>query len=165
MFTFLRRFASFGRPDSPRALAAWNLERGRANEAEPLFTALLAEASDPRERAWLHNKRGVARARLQRRDEASADFRTALEAVAAYAPALTNLGNMYLESGDLDEAIAHYEAAIRADEEYPPAHHNLGVAYRRLGRIGDSVRELRKAQRLETRMFATKAIGSSRRRS
>ena len=165
MFTFLRRFASFGRPDNPRALAAWNLERGRAAEAEPVFTDLLADATDPRERAWLHNKRGVARACLDRRDEARDDFQSSLEAVAAFAPALTNLGNLHLEDGELDEAIARYEAAIRADEEYPAAHHNLGVAYRRLGRIGDSVRELRKAQRLETRMFATKTIGSSRRRS
>ncbi|HEY8321048.1 MAG TPA: tetratricopeptide repeat protein [Candidatus Baltobacteraceae bacterium] len=146
MFTFLRRFA---RDQSPRGLALSALERGDFAAAEGRFEALLAEAASPADRAFFRNKRGIARVRLGRREEALEDFRGALDLVANYPPALTNLGNLLLEEGALDDAIAHYEAAIRSDDLYGVAHQNLGVALKRAGRIDEAVRELRRAARLE----------------
>jgi tetratricopeptide (TPR) repeat protein len=103
------------------------------------------------ERAFLLNKRGVARIALDEREAAREDFEAALEAQARYPPALTNLGNLLIETGQLNEAIAHYERAIESDGEYAVAHFNLGVAYKRAGRIEEGVRAMRHAQRLEQR--------------
>jgi len=146
MFTFLRRFA---RDQSPRGLALSALERGDFAGAEERFDTLLAEAESPADRAFYQNKRGIARVGLGRRDEALGDFRAALGLVAAYPPALTNIGNLLLEDGALDDAIEHYRAAIRSDDLYGVAHQNLGVALKRAGRIDEAVRELRRAARLE----------------
>ncbi len=153
MFNFFKRFASTGRDLTPRGLALQALARGRYVEAERQFGDLLAGAPPVDDLPLLYNKRGVARMHLGRRDDAFADFSAALELVPSYAPALTNVGNLLLEDGVLDDAIAYYQSAIRSDEDHAAAHQNLGVAYRRMGRIGDAVRELRKAQRIETRMF------------
>lgn len=138
------------RPEYACALEA--LERRDFERAERELDALLArEESDPAGRAFLHNKRGVARIGLGRRDEARSDFTQALHAHPGHAGALTNLGNLALEDDDLAGAIGQYERAIAADAEYAVAYFNLGVAYKRAGRIADGVRALRQAQRLEWR--------------
>jgi lipoprotein NlpI len=96
------------------ALAA--LERRDFAGAEAAFSDLLAgDSHSPSQRAFLLNKRGVARIALERREAAREDFSAALVALSRYAPALTNLGNLLLEEGDVDGAIARYESAIAAD--------------------------------------------------
>jgi lipoprotein NlpI len=134
------------------ACALSALDRGDYLEAEAEFSALLGRGGwTAAERAFLVNKRGVARVALGRRELARADFEEALQAKASHAPALTNLGNLLLEEGDLEAAIARYRSAIEADPDYPIAHLNLSVAYKRTGRRAEGVRELRLAQRLEQR--------------
>jgi tetratricopeptide (TPR) repeat protein len=139
------------RKTDPIACAVATLGRGEFASAERAFGELLEGSGSPAERAFLLNKRGVARIGLERRDLARADFTSALDALPGYAPALTNLGNLLLEDGDDAGAVVQYERAIASDREYAVAHLNLGVAYKRQGRIADSVRELREAQRLEQR--------------
>jgi tetratricopeptide (TPR) repeat protein len=156
MFTFLRRFAWFGRDESPRTLALRALRLGSLDEAERRFDELIPVSQTAGERALLHNKRGVVRVARGCRDEALDDFNAALLAVPNYAPALTNIGNLLLEDGAVDEAIVHYEAAIRADDEYAIAHQNLAIALKRLGHHADAVRELRRAHRLEGRLFGSR---------
>lgn len=134
------------------ACALEALDRRDFVAAEAQLGSLLER--EPRaglERAFLLNKRGVARIGLERLELAEADFRSALEARARYAPALTNLGNLLLESDRLGEAILHYERAIASDSEYAIAYLNLSVAYKRAGRIAEGVRALRQAERLEQR--------------
>lgn len=134
------------------ALAA--LARGDFAAADRELTALLdTPPNAAAERAFLLNKRGVARVALARPQEAREDFASALECVAAFAPALTNLGNLAIEEGRIQEAIARYEAAIAADAQYAVAHFNLGVAYKRAGRVEEGVRALRLAARLEGTSF------------
>lgn len=164
MFRFFARIAS--RPQLSRrrtALAA--LARGDFATAERELTALLDVAGTTgatrAERAFLFNKRGVARAALARPQEARDDFTGALECVAGFAPALTNLGNLAIEEGRLEEAIARYEAAIASDADYAVAHFNLGVAFKRAGRVDDAVRALRRAQRLEGTSFLRRRRRSS----
>jgi lipoprotein NlpI len=153
MFRLLRRFASRRvRSRRDRALSALRKRDFAVAEAE--LTALLAAPASPGERAFLSNKRGVARMGLHRPDAARLDFESALAAVATFAPALTNLGNLALEAGDIDGAIALYEAALRSDPGYAVACLNLGVAYKRSGRIEEGVRSLRRAQALERPKFA-----------
>ncbi len=119
-------------------------------QAEREIAALLGQPSLPAsERAFLLNKRGVARIGMGATQEARADFDAALDLQPSHAPALTNLGNLLLEEGDVEGAIARYRAAIAADREYAIAYLNLGVAYKRSGRIAEGVRALREAQRLE----------------
>jgi tetratricopeptide (TPR) repeat protein len=149
MFTFLERFAWF-RPDPTsrgRALAA--LARGDYLGAERELGEALTVADTPADRAFLLNKRGVARVALGRKDDALDDFRAALLGDPSFAPALTNIGNLLFEAGDVDAAIAQYEAAVRADDYYAIAHLNLGIAYKHAGRVAEGVRELRRANRLE----------------
>jgi tetratricopeptide (TPR) repeat protein len=119
-------------------------------QAEREIAALLAQSDLPApERAFLLNKRGVARIGMGAPQAACEDFNAALELLPSHAPALTNLGNLLLEEGDVDGAIARYRAAIAADREYAIAYLNLGVAYKKSGRIAEAVRALREAQRLE----------------
>jgi tetratricopeptide (TPR) repeat protein len=135
------------------ACALEALDRGDFARAQSQLDLLLErQSSTGTDRAFLLNKRGVARMGLDLRELARSDFEAALDAQSHYAPALTNLGNLLLESGRLQEAIDHYERAISSDGEYAIAFLNLGVAYKRAGRIAEGVRALRQAQRLEQRL-------------
>ncbi|MHB8146820.1 MAG: tetratricopeptide repeat protein [Vulcanimicrobiaceae bacterium] len=151
MFKLLRRFAS--KPErSPREAALRALECGSFLEAEHGLAALLELPDIPgHERAFLLNKRGVALVSLGDRERAREQFVAALEASARLPSALTNLGNLALERGDIEQAVAYYEEALASDDTYALAHLNIAAAYRRQGRISDAVRSLRKAQRLEGR--------------
>lgn len=149
------------------ACALQALDRRDFAVAEAEFGALLERAAGAGlERAFLLNKRGVARIGLEQLELAQADFKAALEAQARYAPALTNLGNLLLEGGRLSEAILHYEHAIASDGEYAIAYLNLGIAYKRAGRIAEGVRALRQAERLErgSRVSVLRSFRQSRRR-
>lgn len=151
MFKFFTRFASRARNSKTKAMHA--LERADYGDAEARFDILLDVAElTPTERAFLLNKRGVARVGGGRCDAAASDFEAALQAHPRFAPALTNLGNLLLEAGQPEAAMRKYNAAIAADDEYAVAYLNLAVAYRRLGQLAQSVRALRKAQRLEGRI-------------
>ena len=68
-----------------------------------------------------------------------------------YAPAYSNLGNVYRERGQIDQAIAQYQKAISMDPDYWIAHQNLGVVYKQQGRVGEAVREFKLATRLSLR--------------
>jgi tetratricopeptide (TPR) repeat protein len=131
------------------ALAA--LERREFLGAEAALSGLLEEPCTRVERAYLLNKRGVARIALDLRELAWDDFNAALQAIDEYPPALTNLGNLSLEDGAVDEAILLYERAIANDQEYAVAYLNLGVAFKQQGRIDEAVRVLRRADRIERR--------------
>lgn len=152
------------RNDARFASALEALDRREFTQAERALTALLDMTVVAPERAFLLNKRGVARIGLERRELAEADFNAALDAQPRYAPALTNLGNLRLEDGDVEGAIARYELAIAGDGSYAIAHLNLGVALKRAGRISEGVRALRQAQRLEKTSNAASSWWPARRR-
>lgn len=140
---------------SQYACALDALERRDFERAERELDELLArEDMEPAQRAFLRNKRGVARIGLRRRKEARDDFSAALQLEPRHAGALTNLGSLALEEGGVAEAIEYYERAIAADAEYAVAHFNLGMAYKKAGRLAEGVRALRRAQRLEWRARA-----------
>jgi tetratricopeptide (TPR) repeat protein len=133
-----------------RGLAA--LETGRAEEAYAAFAQALGAAPEGTVlRAKAHNKRGVAAMALGRRDEAFEDFCAALDCDERHAPAIVNIGNLFLEAGQVLDGIDYFEAALRADERCAGAHRGLGVALKGLGRHADAVRHLRAAVRLEMR--------------
>lgn len=127
------------------------LERGDYAAAESLLTQAIEQAESSRTRAFFFNKRGVARVKLERREDARADFERALECDARFAPALTNIGNLLFEDGRVDEALEAYRAAVDADPDHALAYANLSAALKRAGRLDEAVRAMRTAQRLEGR--------------
>lgn len=155
MFNFGRLFAflrDFRRAPTPFDEALRALDSGQYGDALERFDALLAQTPrDDDARLTIENKRGIALVYLGRAAEGREVFESILARDPAYAPALVNLGNLALESGDLEEAVTRYESAVRIDDYYPGAHFNLGVAYKRLGRTGEAVREFRRATSLEGR--------------
>ncbi|MDQ6924762.1 MAG: tetratricopeptide repeat protein [Candidatus Eremiobacteraeota bacterium] len=151
-FDRLRRLIPGGAPSGPFARGARELDRGRLDRAEAAFTEALAVAQTPADVAAVRNKRAIVAIQRGNLELAIDELVCALEADPRSAAAITTIGNMLLESGNVDEAVAHYEYAILVDDEYGPAYHNLGVAFHRSGRRGEAVRMLRKATRLEGRM-------------
>ncbi len=153
VFNLRKLSALWGRPvRTAFELALLALEQGHDEDAYGRLSELLAaEQLSALQRATVHNKRGVALVNMNRKSEALSDFSAALELEPALCPALVNLGNIFLEDGNIEEAILQYHAAVRADETYALAHLNLGAAYKKLGRHAEAVRELRTANRLEGR--------------
>jgi tetratricopeptide (TPR) repeat protein len=154
-FDRLRRLVPGRPPSGPFARGARELERGRLDRAEAAFAEALAVAQTGADVALIYNKRAVIAVHRRDRERAVSELTAALEADPRCAAAITTVGNLLLEDGDVDEAVVHYEYAILIDEEYAPAYHNLGVAFHRSGRRGDAVRMLRKATRLEGRIRRT----------
>lgn len=151
-FDRLRRLVPAPSAADPLARGSAALQRGRLDDAETAFAEALAAAATGAEVALARNKRAILA--IRRGDTALAieELVLALEAEPRSPAAITTVGNLLLESGDVDEAVVHYEYAIVIDDAYAPAYHNLGVALHRRGRRGEAVRMLRKATKLEGRM-------------
>ncbi|EQD50350.1 TPR-repeat protein, partial [mine drainage metagenome] len=99
-------------------------KRGELDRAEGLYIRFKSVSpTDPRG----PNKLGVICA--LRRDMEGADryFREALHLDSKHVPALTNMGNLLLESGQTDDAISYYEEALHWDPDYVPAHRNIAA--------------------------------------
>ena len=88
-------------------------------------------------------------------------FNRALEADPRHHRALTNLGNIELERGEVKRAIERYREAIRLEPEYATAHNNLAAALRRDGRLSESVNALKRSQRLSVNQSTAKARGEA----
>jgi tetratricopeptide (TPR) repeat protein len=56
-----------------------------------------------------------------------------------------NLGNAFLEKGQVDDAVVHYQKALEINPNLPEAHNNLGQALVRKGRVDDAVAHYLKA--------------------
>jgi tetratricopeptide (TPR) repeat protein len=151
-FDRLRRLVPGGAPSDPFVRGTRELERGRLDAAETAFTEALGPAATMAQVAAVRNKLAIVAIHRLDRDGAIDQLIEACEADPRSAAAITTLGNLLLEDGDVDEAIVHYEYALLIDDGYAPAYHNLGVALHRKGRRGEAVRMLRKATRLEGRI-------------
>jgi tetratricopeptide (TPR) repeat protein len=114
-------------------------------EPEKTLT-LLQSITAPLLLAEVETLRGTALIYHNDTATAKAAFEKALAHDPNHYRALTNLGNLALESSNTDEAIALYEQALKLNETFANAHHNLAVAYRKKGQVSKSVSELKKAQ-------------------
>lgn len=123
----------------------------RVAEPEALRALLAPALAHPLTAAEAHNALGVLHALREEPEAARAAFDEALTLDGGHYRALTNLGNLLLEAGDLDGAEARYRRALELNKEYPGAHHNLAVVLRKRRRIGESVRALKQSQRLQLR--------------
>jgi tetratricopeptide (TPR) repeat protein len=87
-------------------------------------------------------------------------FKRALEADPKHHRALTNLGNIELERGEIAQAIERYREAIKLAPDYATAHNNLAAALRRTGKLSESVAALKRAQRLTVKQVSATTRGS-----
>ena len=94
-------------------------------------------------------------------DRAEDHFKRALEADPRHHRALTNLGNIELEHGQVKQAIERYREAIKLEPDYATAHNNLAAALRRDGRLSESVNALKRSQRLTVKQSTVKARGEA----
>jgi len=103
------------------------------------------------------NQLGRVHTDAGRRQEAIECYRRAVEAAARQAKpgqraehvgARTNLGNRYLEMGQLDEAMKHYQLALRANPDYGLAHNGVGAVLFEQGRRSEALVHLRRAAQL-----------------
>jgi tetratricopeptide (TPR) repeat protein len=88
-------------------------------------------------------------------------FKRALEADPKHHRALTNLGNIELERGEIAQAIERYREAIKLSPDYATAHNNLAAALRRTGKLSESVAALKRAQRLTVKQVGASTRGST----
>ncbi len=94
------------------------------------------------------NKAGVAYARLGEMEGAEICFTRAIIANPRCVPALSNLGNIYLDRDDNERAIALYKKALKYDPDYHVAHNNLAAAYKQAGQVSKQVEHFKKGQKL-----------------
>jgi superkiller protein 3 len=78
-------------------------------------------------------------------DQAIAHLQTVLEWYPNDAGTCYNLGNAFLQKGELDAAIADYEKALATVPHYADAHYNLGIALTRKGEVDAAIAEYQKA--------------------
>jgi predicted Zn-dependent protease len=132
-----------------RALS--ELDRGDPAAAEQLISSLLEAEPFHGARAFLLNKRGVARAKQGHREAAASDFRAALEDDPKHTPAVVNLANLAFESGNIEDAQRQYRVALELDPEEARAYAGLAAVYNVTGKRAEAAHALKTAQRLSQR--------------
>jgi hypothetical protein len=122
----------------PSMIAIAQALRGNhPQDAETLATQMMAAPGlSPLDNAYLYMNRGLAREKLDRRDDALADFTVAIDAKILppdeQARALFDRGVTLDEMGRTEAAIADYSQAILIMPRYATALNNRGNAYRRI---------------------------------
>ncbi len=94
---------------------------------------------------------GVRAVREGRREEAEARFQKALALDPHHHRALSNLGNLYLERGELEAALDLYQRALKLAPEDPLVHENLAALYKRKGDLDRMIAHMKQATRLKMR--------------
>ncbi|MFN3180217.1 MAG: tetratricopeptide repeat protein [Thermus sp.] len=121
-----------------RLLAGLNLlEEAPDRLEDPLFAA---------EREVLLGVRAVGEGR---REEAEVRFQRALALDPYHHRALTNLGNLYLERGEVEAALDLYQRALKLAPDDPLVHENLAALYKKKGDLDRMVAHLKRATRLK----------------
>jgi predicted negative regulator of RcsB-dependent stress response len=92
---------------------------------------------------------------LGRRDEAIAEYKTAIRLDPQDASAHANLGNVLSDLKRSDEALAEYKTAIRLDPQDAGAHANLGNVLSDLGRRDEAMAEYKTAIMLDPKLAAS----------
>jgi Flp pilus assembly protein TadD len=102
------------------------LERGNPQGAADLFASLVLRYPDV---AVFHINLGVAYKRLDRRDEAIASYRKAIQLDGGLPEAHYNLAILYREQGEFATAEESYRESLRLDPSFREAYYNLAILY------------------------------------
>jgi tetratricopeptide (TPR) repeat protein len=125
-------------------LAVAALQKGKLDEAATHYQVALREKPN----AEAYNGYGFVLAQQGRAEEATQQFRKAIEINPKYTPAYNNLGDTLAKQGKLDEAEFYYQASLR-EKPSTAIHTALGVVLKKLGRNGEAAEEFRKAIALD----------------
>lgn len=120
-----------------RASAAAAFDAGNFEAAADEYERIAAQRPDPGDLVNL----GYARLFLGRLEEARASFEGALAQQAAFAPALTGLGDLWARGGAHAEAATCYRRALGSDPALAVAHINLSLSLTALGELESAWRE------------------------
>jgi tetratricopeptide (TPR) repeat protein len=105
------------------------VQAGQLDEAESHYRKALAE----RPTAETHNGLGYVLARLDRTDEAIAEFRKAIDAKPKFTPAYNNLAEALVKQGKLEEAESTYRRSL-AEKPSAAVYNALGSVLHKLGK-------------------------------
>ncbi len=143
----VRDAAAAGDMRARRALADMYRSLGRFDEAEPIYTQLMAANPDD----WrLHFARGVARERTGRWAEAESDFLRALEIQPEQPDVMNYLGYTWIDRGEnLQQGLAMVQRAVELRPHSGAIIDSLGWAYYRLGDYAEALEHLERAVELE----------------
>jgi tetratricopeptide (TPR) repeat protein len=134
----------FSRSFSLRALSC-GLSTNRLTWFLILFVvSACAEAQRSGSDAEAYFRRGVAYGKMERYEEAIADFSKALELSPAYSAAYYNRGTCHGRAGRYDEAIADFSKALDLDPKDADAYYNRGISYEKKGDHDQAVADFTK---------------------
>ena len=144
------------------ALEALQAADANWRNAQTQMRASLETAKD----CWLtrgeaENNLGVLEALVENASAARAHFQAALSADPRHYRALTNLGNLELEAGNLEQAEILYKQVIAIQPEYSVVYNNLAAVMRKRGKRHESVEFIKKSQRLHMRELRGQTKGTA----
>lgn len=128
-------------------LALLNLEKGQIEDAEEIFTALLAADSLMPENYFYLAK---AKAGKNDYDKALKFYRKAVELANGYYPeAWLNMGVIYEKLNKIDQAFLSYKKAVQNRPDYTSAYFNMGILHKKQNNINQAVNSYKKACRIK----------------
>ncbi|HYD86464.1 MAG TPA: tetratricopeptide repeat protein [Vitreimonas sp.] len=139
--------AESGDTRATRTLADMYRNLGRYDEAEPIYTRLIAQHGDD----WrLYFARANARERLGRWPEAEADLQRALELSPEQPDVMNYLGYSWVDRGEnLQEGLAMIRRAVDLRPTSGAIIDSLGWAYYRMGDYAQALDQLERAVEIE----------------
>ncbi|WMS44082.1 tetratricopeptide repeat protein [Acuticoccus sp. MNP-M23] len=129
-------------PQEALQLAVEMHRRGNVEQAEEIYTAVLAHEPDNSSALQFL---GVLRHGQGRETEALDLLQRATEAAPDSPGTFMNYGNVLLEAGEADSAVDAYKRMLELAPDHAGAWNNMGVLLRTLGRIEVAEEALRKA--------------------
>jgi tetratricopeptide (TPR) repeat protein len=145
-------FRTDGIPEAISALE--RAEKASGHDLEAAEIALHEARAHQLTRAEAENQLGVLAALGGESARARTHFEAALMADARHYRAITNLGNLDLEAGEVALAESRYREALNINAEYATAHNNLAAALRRQGKRSASVAALKRSQKLAMKAYS-----------
>ncbi len=131
------------------------------NGDEKVRAALQPALEHPLTKSEAHNQLGVLEAVCEQPELARQHFQAALASDSRHHRAITNLGNLELEAGNLQTAEMRYREALKLNPEYSVAYNNLAAVLKRQGKRGEAVDMLKKSQRMSLKEIRGQTKGTS----
>lgn len=114
---------------TPEARGDIYVARKMYREAIDVYRQGEAEAKEPREKAVLEDKVGMAWHQLGQTDAALKAYRRAVKFDPAYADAINNVGTVYYAQKRYNRAISQYRKALALNPDAAAIWSNLGTAW------------------------------------
>ncbi len=122
-------------------------DRGGQDDLAALRYLSEALRRDPRSPV-LHYRLGFLLQKMNRKKEAEAEYRAALERNPCHLQALNNLGTIQLDLGRTAAAETFYRRALRCDPAFYAANFNLGNIFKKDQKIEEAAEQFRRVLRV-----------------